>query len=186
VHQPASQSTPLGARVIQQARPRRTGPWLHTGACLIYRGERLPMWYSEPIRSASTTPMRGQEESDGIDVEEIRETDKNRRQTTMTSTGALEADQLRTGTLTSFWRDFISPKRPTSEGRARARHLGTMDRLVSLYRKAGNTSIATSEASPPARTRTDPVSSVRTSTGRASARKGRITRPCGCHTAQHG
>lgn len=52
--------------------------------------------------------MSGQEESDGIDVEEIRETDRNRRQTTMTSTGAIEANQLRTGTLTSFWRDFIS------------------------------------------------------------------------------
>lgn len=44
-------------------------------------------------------------ESDDIDVEGIRETD---RKTTMTSTDALEADQLRTGTLTSFWSDFIS------------------------------------------------------------------------------
>ena len=140
---------------------------------LVYLwGERLPMWYSEPIRSASTNPMSGQEESDGIDVEGIRETDRNRRQTTMTSTGAIEANQLRTGTLTSFWRDFISQKRPTSEGRAR--HLGTMDHLVSLYREAGNTSIATSEASPPARTRTDPVSSNSAPAQGVPARKGRI------------
>lgn len=172
VHQPASQSTRLEACVIQQARPRRTGLWLHTGAWFIY-GESVSLCgIVNRFDQRPRTPMSGQEESDGIDVEGIRETDRNCRQTTMTSTGAIEANQLRTGTLTSFWRDFISQKRPTSEGRAR--HLGTTDHLVLLYREGGNSSIATSEASPPARTRTDPVSSNSAPAQGVPARKGRI------------
>ncbi|KAI0266619.1 hypothetical protein BGY98DRAFT_939036 [Russula aff. rugulosa BPL654] len=68
----------------------------------------------------SMTPTQGPEEDefDGTDVEELRETDVDRRQTMMTSMDAIEADQLRTGTLTDFWGDFILPKRTTEEGRS--------------------------------------------------------------------
>ena len=122
------------------------------------------MWYSdtaEPIQLASTTPTDGPEdESDDIDVEEIHETDKDRRQTMMTSMDASEADQLRTGTLTNFWGEFILPKRSTGEGHSTRRQATGDDGppRVTLPR-AGNTSIAASAASAPAKTRTNPVSS---------------------------
>jgi hypothetical protein len=111
----------------------------------------------EPIQSASTTPTKGPEdESDDTDIEEIPETDKDRRQTMMTSMDALEANQVRTGTLTDFWGDFILPKRSTGEGDNTGSKATGNDGLphVNLQR-AGNTSAT----SAPARTRADPVSS---------------------------
>lgn len=72
---------------------------------------------AKPIQSAPTTPVKGLDETGDADVEKIKsETDRDRCQTVMTSTEALEADQLGTGT---FWDDFISPKRSTSEGQTR-------------------------------------------------------------------
>jgi len=61
---------------------------------------------------ASNTPTHGPDEDDSdIEVEELRETDKDRRQAMMTSMDATEADNLRIGTLADFWGDFILPKR---------------------------------------------------------------------------
>ncbi len=121
------------------------------------------MWYSdsaESIRTASSTPIQDPEEdeSDEVDEEELRETDKDRRQTMMTSMDASEANQLRTGTLTNFWGDFILPKRSTGEAYcAGSEETGDRPPRVTSQR-AANTSVATSAAPAPARTRADPIS----------------------------
>lgn len=104
------------------------------------------------------TPTQGSEEddSDGTDVEELRETDGDRRQTMMTSMDATEADQLRTGTLTDFWGDFILPKRTTGEGCSTGNREARGNRSPrGTLRRAGNTSVATSATSAPAK---DPIS----------------------------
>jgi hypothetical protein len=108
----------------------------------------------EPIQSASTKGP--EDESDDTDTEELRETDKDRRQTMMTSMDALEADELRTGTLTDFWGDFILPKRSTSEGNnRRSKATGDDGPPHVTLQRTGNTSAM----SAPVRTRADPVSS---------------------------
>jgi hypothetical protein len=115
----------------------------------------------EPIRTAPMTPTQGpdEDESDGTDVEELRETDGDRRQTMMTSMDATEADQLRTGTLTDFWADFILPKRTTGEGRSTgSKETGYDGSPRGALQRAGNTSVAKSAASAPVRTRADPIS----------------------------
>lgn len=113
---------------------------------------------------ASTAPSKGpEEESDDIDVEEeeLRETDGDRRQTMMTSMDASEANQLKTGTLTDFWGDFILPKRSTGEGHsAGSKATGNDGPPRVTLQGAGNASIAKSASSAPVRTRTDPVSST--------------------------
>ncbi|KAI0001516.1 WLM domain-containing protein [Russula compacta] len=66
---------------------------------------------------ASTNPTQRPEEDDSdIDAQELPETNSDRRQAMMTSMDASEVDQLRTGTLSDFWGDFILPKRQTGEG----------------------------------------------------------------------
>lgn len=92
----------------------------------------------------------------GIDAEELRETDKDRREAMMTSMDASEANQLRTGTLSDFWGDFILPKRSTPEG------YGTGDKRTGDHlsprgkpQRAGHTSIATYMTSAPARSGDD-------------------------------
>ncbi|KAH9959631.1 WLM-domain-containing protein [Russula dissimulans] len=78
--------------------------------------------------AASKTPTHGPDEDDSdIEVEELRETDKDRRQAMMTSMDATEADNLRIGTLVDFWGDFILPKR--------LKH-GSQDRTISELRNA--------------------------------------------------
>lgn len=107
------------------------------------------------------TPSQGPEEdeSDGTDVEELRETDGDRRQTMMTSMDANEADQLRTGTLTDFWGDFILPKCTTGEGSSTGnKETGYDGSPRGTLQRVGNTSVAASAASAPVRTRADPVS----------------------------
>jgi len=107
------------------------------------------------------TPTQDPEEveSDGTDVEELRETDGDRRQTMMTSMDATEVDQLRTGTLTDFWGDFILPKRTTGEGRSTGnKETGNDGSPRGTLQRAGNTSLAKSAASAPVRTRVDPIS----------------------------
>jgi hypothetical protein len=78
------------------------------------------MWHSDSVERchpASMNPTQDPEEDDsGIDMEELRETDKDRRQAMMTSMNASEANELRTGTLSDFWGDFILPKCSTREG----------------------------------------------------------------------
>lgn len=104
------------------------------------------------------TPTQGSEEddSDGTDVEELRETDGDRRQTMMTSMDVTEADQLRTGTLTDFWGDFILPKRTTGEGCSTGKRETRGNRSPrGTLRRAGNTSVATSATSAPVK---DPIS----------------------------
>ena len=116
---------------------------------------------AEPIRTALMTPTQDPEEdeSDGTDVEELRETDKDRRQTMMTSMDATEADQLKTGTLTDFWGDFILPKRTTSKGRSTGnKETGYDGSPRGTLQRAGNTSVTKSAASAPVETRTDPIS----------------------------
>ena len=76
------------------------------------------MWHGDPVEpchTASITTQDPDEDDTGIDTEELRETDKDRRQAMMTSMDAFEANQLRTGTLSDFWGDFILPKRSTPE-----------------------------------------------------------------------
>ena len=102
-------------------------------------------------------PEDNESDSDDIDVEELRETDKDRRQTMMTSMDVSEADQLRTGTLTDFWGDFILPKRPPGEGRSSgSEETGGGGSPRGTPQRA--TSVATSAASAPVRTRADPNS----------------------------
>jgi hypothetical protein len=116
---------------------------------------------AEPIRTASMTPTQGPEEdeSDGTDFEELGETDGDRRQTMMTSMDANEADQLRTGTLTDFWGDFILPKHTTGEGRSTGnKETGDDGSPRDTLQRSGNTSVATSATSAPVRTRADPIS----------------------------
>jgi DNA-dependent metalloprotease WSS1 len=134
-------------------------------ASLQGESKRIPLCdivIAEPIRTASMTPTQGPEEdeSDGTDVEELRETDVDRRQTMMTSMDAIEADQLRTGTLTDFWGDFILPKRTTGEGRITGnKETGNDGSPRGTLQRVGNTSVAKSAASAaPVRTRTDPIS----------------------------
>jgi len=68
-------------------------------------------------RGEAMTPTQDPEEDDiGIEVEEFRETDKDRHQTMMTSMDSSEANELRTGTLSDFWGDFILPKCSTRGG----------------------------------------------------------------------
>lgn len=65
-----------------------------------------------------SNPTSGLEEDDS-DIEELRETDQERRQTMMDSMDASEANQLKTGTLSDIWGGFILPKRPLDkEGHA--------------------------------------------------------------------
>jgi hypothetical protein len=106
------------------------------------------------------TPTQGPEEdeSDGTDVEELRETDGDRRQTMMTSMDTIEADQLRTGTLTDFWGDFILPKRTTGEGRSTGNKETDDGSPRGTLQRGGNTSVATSATSAPVEiTRADPI-----------------------------
>ena len=121
------------------------------------------MWHSDPVepyRTASTTPSQDPEEDDSdIDVQELRETDKDRRQAMMTSMDASEANQLRTGTLPDFWGDFILPKHTTHKGHA------TGDKKAEDHASprgipqiTGNTSIATCTTSAPVQTGEDPES----------------------------
>ena len=86
----------------------------------------------------------------GIDAEELRETDKDRREAMMTSMDTSEANQLRIGTLSDSWGDFILPKRSTPEGYGTGE---TEDHLSPRGKpqRAGHTSIATFMASGPAR-----------------------------------
>lgn len=108
------------------------------------------------------TPTQSPEEdeSDGTDIEELQETDGDRRQTMMTSMDAIEADQLRTGTLTDFWGDFILPKRTTGEVRSTGKdETGNDGSPRGTLQRAGNTSVTKSAASAaPVRTRADPIS----------------------------
>lgn len=108
------------------------------------------------------TPTQGPEEdeSDGTDIEELRETDGDRRQTMMTSMDTIEADQLRTGTLTDFWGDFILPKRTTSEGCGTGnKETGNDGSPRGTLLRVGNTSVAKSAAlAAPVKTRADPIS----------------------------
>jgi hypothetical protein len=107
------------------------------------------------------TPTQGPEEdeSDGTDVEELRETDGDRRQTMMTSMDVTEADQLRTGTLTDFWGDFILPKHSTGEDHnTGSKETGYDGSPRGTLQRAGSTSVATYAASASVRTRADPIS----------------------------
>ena len=117
---------------------------------------------AEPIRTASVTPTQDPEEdgSDGTDVEELRETDVDRRQTMMTSMDTIEANQLRTGTLTDFWGDFILPKRTTGEGCSTGnKGTGNDGSPRGTAQRAGNTSDTKSAApAAPVKTRADPIS----------------------------
>jgi hypothetical protein len=92
----------------------------------------------------------------GIDAEELRETDKDRREAMMTSMDTSEANQLRTGTLSDFWGDFVLPKRSTPEG------YGTEDKRIGDHpsprgkpQRAGHTSIPTFMTSAAARSGDD-------------------------------
>jgi hypothetical protein len=116
------------------------------------------MWFSdsaELIQSASKTPTKGPEdESDDTDVEELPETDGDRRQTMMTSMDASEADRLRTGSLTDFWGDFILPKRSTGESHGTGSKATGDDGPPprATLQRTGNTSIVTSATAAPVRT----------------------------------
>ncbi|KAH9178287.1 WLM domain-containing protein [Lactarius sanguifluus] len=67
--------------------------------------------------SSTETPDREEDDSD-TEMQELRETDQERRQTMMDSMDASEAKQLKTGTLSDIWGDFILPKRPLDKVRA--------------------------------------------------------------------
>jgi hypothetical protein len=148
--------------------PAKNGPWLRKDAWLLYKAKvnvspLCDIVTAERIRTASMTPTQGpdeEDESDGTDVEELRETDGDRRQTMMTSMDAIEADQLRIGTLADFWGDFILPKRATSEGCSTGKkETGYDGSPRGTLQRAGNTSVAKSAASAaPVKTRADPIS----------------------------
>ena len=111
----------------------------------------------EPCHTASITTQDPDSDDTGIDAEELRETDKDRRQAMMTSMDTSEANQLRTGTLSDFWGDFILPKRSPPEG------YGTGDKRTGDHpssrgkpQRAGNTSMTMSMTSGAARSGDDP------------------------------
>ncbi len=121
------------------------------------------MWHSDPVEpyhTASTTPSQDPEEDDSdIDVQELRETDKDRRQAMMTSMDASEANQLRTGTLPDFWGDFILPKHTTRKGHATGdKNAEDHASPRGIPQITGNTSIATCTTSAPVQTGEDPES----------------------------
>lgn len=66
---------------------------------------------------ASTNRTSGLED-DESDIEELPETDQERRQTMMDSMDTSEANQLKTGTLSDIWGGFIMPKRPLDNDHA--------------------------------------------------------------------
>ncbi|KAI9440061.1 WLM domain-containing protein [Lactarius indigo] len=73
----------------------------------------------EPCRTASTNPTSGREDDDSdTEMQELRETDQERRQTMMDSMDSSEANQLKTGTLSDIWSGFILPKRSLDKVRA--------------------------------------------------------------------
>jgi len=118
------------------------------------------MWHSDSVERChlvSMNPTQDPEEDDtGIDMEELRETDKDRRQAMMTSMDTSEANELRTGTLPDFWGDFILPKCSTREG------YGTGDNTTGesprgISERAG-TSTYTCTTPEPVRTGNDPDS----------------------------
>ena len=144
----------------------KNGPWRRKNVWFLYKAKVnvSPYVYSdstEPTQSASTTPTKGSDdESDNTDVEELPETDGDRRQTMMTSMDASEANLLRTGSLIDFWGDFILPKCSTeghSTGSKETGDDGPPPRIT--LQRAGNTSSVTSGTSAPVRTRADPTSS---------------------------
>ena len=145
--------------VIQQARSRRTDPQ-GCGNTLGFFTRNVIVNSAKPIQSAPTTPVKGLDETGDADVEEMRETDRDRCQTVMTSTDALEAGQLGKGT---FWDDFIPPKRSTSEGQARK---GNCERWTTSCHFTERLGIVHAN-------------------GRVSAREERMAEPCGCQMAQH-
>jgi len=107
------------------------------------------------LRGEASMPTQDPDDT-GIDAEELRETDKDRREAMMTSMDASEANLLRTGTLSDFWGDFILPKRSTPEG------YGTGDKRTGDHlsprgkpQRAGHTSIATFMISAPAKSGDD-------------------------------
>jgi hypothetical protein len=71
----------------------------------------------EPCQTASTNRTSGLED-DESDIEELPETDQERRQTMMDSMDTSEANQLKTGTLSDIWGGFIMPKRPLDNDHA--------------------------------------------------------------------
>jgi hypothetical protein len=137
--------------------PAKNGPWLRKDACSLCRTK--VKWSSlcgiasllSPCHAASVMPSQDPEEDDsGVDVQELQETDKDRRQTMMTSMDASEANQLRTGTLSDFWGDFILPNHSTPESYGTGDNKNTWDHASTrggILPKAGNTS--TSTCTPP-------------------------------------
>jgi hypothetical protein len=122
------------------------------------------MWHSDSVERchpASMTPTQDPEEDDiGIEVEEFRETDKDRHQTMMTSMDSSEANELRTGTLSDFWGDFILPKCPTRGGYDTGDDNTTGDQASprGISQRAASTSTSTCTTPAPVRTGRDPES----------------------------
>ena len=120
------------------------------------------MWHSDSVERchpASTTPTQDPEDDTGIDVEELSETDKDRRQTMMTSMDESEANELKTGTLSDFWGDFILPKSKSStRGGYGTGDNSTRDHVSprGTPPRTGGTSTSTCTMSVPLKTRHDP------------------------------
>ncbi|KAI9461719.1 WLM-domain-containing protein [Lactarius psammicola] len=71
---------------------------------------------AEKRQRALEASTNGREEDDSEnEIQELHETDQERRQTMMDSMDASEADQLKTGTLSDIWGGFILPKRPPNK-----------------------------------------------------------------------
>jgi hypothetical protein len=67
----------------------------------------------------------------------------------MKSMDASEANQLKTGTLSDFWGDFILPRRPTSEGTdTEGKATGKDGPSRATLQRAGNAPIDTSSSAP--------------------------------------
>ncbi|KAI9512026.1 WLM-domain-containing protein [Russula earlei] len=106
--------------------------------------------------SKTTSPTQDpEEEVSDIDLDELRETDRDRHQAMMTSMDASEADNLRTGTLTDIWRDFILPQRLTGEGDSSGSRATEDGPPRVIQTRMGDTPIITSSESTPERRRAD-------------------------------
>ncbi|KAI0303834.1 WLM domain-containing protein [Multifurca ochricompacta] len=95
-------------------------PTLRNEGEIVFLGTATTVSVSNPVKTAPTTPTQVLEidESDA-DMHELRETDQDRHRTMMNSMDAFEANQLKTGSLSDFWGNFILPECSTGEvGRA--------------------------------------------------------------------
>ncbi|KAH9972776.1 WLM domain-containing protein [Lactifluus volemus] len=76
----------------------------------------FPLQRCRPLTNSFQASTQGSDEDDSdVDAQELRESDQDRLHAMMTSMDVSEVNELRTGTLSDFWGDFILPRHPTGD-----------------------------------------------------------------------